>query len=140
MLDRLFGRPEVISGHINPWPYLYRWILFNSKQFKIYLHQFVGDDYKDMHDHPKRFISIGIKGWYIEETPAGRKIYHAPWIRSFPANHIHRLLVPSKSCWTIVIVFKKTREWGFWHLGKFIPWYEYVHDEKYNQRAKNEQI
>jgi hypothetical protein len=58
-----------------------------------------------------------------------RTRYHAPWIRTFPAEHIHRLTVPSKNCWTLVIVLKATRGWGFWHEGKFRPWREYVDSE-----------
>ena len=143
MLDRLFGKPEEISGRESyrhrQEIYLYRWILLARENFNIYLHHFVDNDLKCMHDHPKRFISIGLKGWYIEQTPTGNEIYSAPWIRSFPPEHIHRLLVPSKSCWTIVIVFKKTREWGFWHLGKWIPWFEYVHDEKCRDIAHSNQ-
>jgi len=139
MLNKLFGKPEEINGHERHETYLYRWILCRTKWFKVYLHHFVGDDWsEDLHDHPKRFVSIGIKGSYIEQTPEGKTSYKAPWIRSFPANHIHRLLVPSKSCWTIVIVFSKTREWGFWHEGVFIPWYQYVFDEKYAHLAHRE--
>jgi hypothetical protein len=95
--------------------------------FGVYLHHFVADDWsRDLHDHPKRFISIGLWGWYFEDTPAGTKRYHAPWLRTFPAEHIHRLRVPSKNCWTLVIVLKPVREWGFWHEGQFIGWRQYV--------------
>ena len=126
-LTKLFGAPEQINGAHRCPTYLYRWFLLRTQWFKVYLHHFVADDWsRDLHDHPKRFISIGLRGWYIEETPSGEQIYRAPWIRSFPAEHIHRLRVPSKSCWTLVIVLRGTREWGFWHFGRFIPWRSYV--------------
>jgi hypothetical protein len=132
ILERLFGSPEDLRGHGKHDTYLYRWTLLKTRFFKIYLHNFVGDDWcKDFHDHPKRFLTIGLKGSYIEETPNGRETFTAPWIRSFPANHIHRLLVPSKTCWTFVVVFKQTREWGFWRKGKFIPYLKYLFDENY---------
>jgi hypothetical protein len=95
-----------------------------------------------MHDHPKRFISIGLRGSYIEQTPSSDELrahyrdltltnetlYRAPWVRTFPASHIHRirLLVNRKPCWTLVIVLRSVREWGFWHDGVFIPWRDYV--------------
>jgi hypothetical protein len=137
ILDRLFGKAEEINGHNRCDTYLYRWIVCATPWFKAYLHHFVGNDWSsDLHDHPKRFISIGLKGWYIEETHEGNgsddvvlpvhTIYQAPWIRTFPATHIHRLTVPSKNCWTLVIVLKAVREWGFWHSGLFIPWRDYV--------------
>ena len=130
-LNKWLGAPEEINGGYRCPTYLYRWILVSTRWVKAYLHHFVGDDWsRDHHDHPKRFVSIGLKGWYIEETPGGAREYHAPWIRTFPAEHIHRLRVPSKSCWTMVIVFWHVREWGFWHEGEFIPWRDYVSGSK----------
>jgi hypothetical protein len=141
-LTRLFGQPEEINGGNRCPTYLFRWTLFQWRgRCSIYLHHFVNDDWsRDLHDHPKRFISIGLRGWYLEYTPSDPwedacypepKVtrYSAPWIRTFPATHIHRLTVPSKSCWTLVIVLKPVREWGFWHLGRFIPWKSYVRGE-----------
>lgn len=131
ILDRIFGIAEEINGGHRCPTYLYRWTIFKwSGKFSVYLHHFVGDDWSlDLHDHPKRFISIGLWGWYLEETPLGTKKYRAPWIRSFPATHIHRLTVPSKNCWTMVTVLKPVREWGFWHEGRFMPWRRYVEGE-----------
>lgn len=135
--DRVFKLEEINGGERCP-TYLWRWTLLETRWFKAYLHHFVNDDWSlDLHDHPKRFISIGLWGWYIEETPyegglewaslgPKRRTYRAPWLRSFPATHIHRLSVPSKNCWTLVIVLKSVREWGFWHEGVFIHWRDYV--------------
>lgn len=132
--DRLFGKPEEINGANRCPTYLYRWRVLSTRWFKVYLHHFVGDDWSlDLHDHPKRFISIGLKGWYFEHRPSGagtvRRTYKAPWFRTFPAQHIHRISTPSGSCWTLVIVLKQEREWGFWHERKFIHWKEYVKSE-----------
>lgn len=142
LLDRLFGKAEEINGRERCPTYLYRWTVAKWGSRGIYLHHFVGDDWsRDLHDHPKRFISIGLWGRYVEETPyRGNsewaklgpvlKTYRAPWIRSFPATHIHRLrLIGGRPCWTLVIVLKATRSWGFWHGGKFIGWREYVGSE-----------
>ena len=127
LIDRIF-RLEEINGKGRCPTYLYRWTLFACQRFGIYLHHFVGDDWsRDMHDHPKRFISIGLWGRYLEQTPRGERIYRAPWARTFPADHIHRLrMIDGGECWTLVIVLKATRQWGFWHIGRFIPWREYV--------------
>jgi len=150
LLTGLFKIEEINGGERCP-TYLFRWTLFQPRWpralwrgFGIYLHKFVGDDWsRDLHDHPKRFISIGLKGRYLEYTPCrvcvaagenpddcGLRIAHftAPWIRTFPAEHIHRLtLFPDrKPCWTLVIVLRAVREWGFWHEGQWIHWKEYV--------------
>jgi hypothetical protein len=144
MLSRLFRYEEINGANRCP-TYLHRWTLFQPRWprwlwrgFGIYLHKFVGDDWsRDLHDHPKRFISIGLRGGYIEYTPARIRTEHkvvdsrryiAPWLRTFPAEHIHRItLLPNRHpCWTLVIVLWTVREWGFWHRGVFHHWRAYV--------------
>ncbi len=126
-INRFFRREEINGNNTCP-TYLYRWTLARLASCGVYLHHFVGDDWsKDLHDHPKRFISIGLWGGYIEETPAGDRVFKAPWIRSFPAEHIHRLRLVGRSCWTLVVVLRAVRAWGFWHAGQFVPWKQYVH-------------
>ncbi len=140
-LDRVLNLEEINGRGICP-TYLYRWTLFRcGSLFSIYLHKFVGDDWSlDYHDHPKRFWSIGLKGWYTEWTPcflvAHPAAYHlktwrAPWFRTFPADHIHRLTGPTAEspCWTLVIVGTAVREWGFWPLGAWVPWRRYVNSD-----------
>ena len=126
-LDRVF-RKESISGDGLCPTYLWRWTLLRFRDRAVYLHYFVGDDWtRDLHDHPKRFISFGLWGRYIEETDEGERIWRAPWIRSFPATHRHRLkLIDKRPCWTLVIVLKSQRAWGFWHDGVWIPWRTYL--------------
>ncbi len=121
---------EEINGNGICEPYLYRWRLFSVPGLmKCYLHHFVGDDWsRDLHDHPKRFVSFGLKGGYVEETPYGEKEYRAPWVRSFPAEHTHRLTL-------IVFVLKTVRAWGFWKDGEWVPWRDYV--GKHGESRKN---
>ena len=130
LIDKLFRLEEINGGNVCP-TYLYRWTLLKLPWFSVYLHHFVGDDWsRDLHDHPKRFISVGLWGRYVEETPSGEREYIAPWVRTFPAEHIHRIRLPKGgSCWTLVTVLKAVRAWGFWHAGKFVPWKQYVRSE-----------
>jgi hypothetical protein len=129
LLTRLFSVEEINGGE-RCLTYMYRWPLVKRPRLSIYLHKFVADDWsRDLHDHPKRFVSIGLRGSYVEETPAGFRIYRAPWVRSFPATHVHRIRLVGASCWTLVVVFKATRPWGFWNEGRWIPWREYVGSE-----------
>lgn len=128
IINRVF-KAEEINGKNRCPTYLYRWTLLSTRWFNVYLHHFVGDDWsRDLHDHPKRFISIGLLGNYLEETPTGERRYRAPWIRTFPANHIHRIRILDRDCWTLVITLRAVREWGFWHFGRWIPWKQYVGD------------
>ena len=125
MLDILFPR-ERINGRGRCPTYLHRWrILLRPSRAGIYLHRFVGSDWsRDLHDHPKRFVSIGIRGSYVEEYVSdhrrrevvARRRFDAPWVRTFPAEHAHRLGLPDDVavCWTLVIMFPERRKWGFW--------------------------
>ncbi len=168
LLTRLLGAPEEINGADRCPTYMYRWVVLSTRWFKVYVHRFVADDWsRDLHDHPKRFVSIGLWGRYTEHGPGGRRReYRAPWIRTFPASHIHRITLPRAcggcgtpeghahrdplgcyiplflplECWTLIVVGRPVREWGFWHeepapwfvLGRqarhwrWVPWHKYV--------------
>ena len=116
---------EEINGDGRCATYLYRWTLCATRWGKLYLHHFVGNDWSgDLHDHPKRFVSIGLRVSYIEQSLDGFRLWRAPWIRSFGATHRHRLY--ASDCWTLVWVGRPVREWGFWQEGHWIHWSEYV--------------
>ncbi len=140
-LSKLF-RYESIDGHGRCPTYLHRWTLFQPRWwrwlwrgFGVYLHKFVGDDWsRDLHDHPKRFISIGLKGAYREHSwnpttgESQTRVFVAPWVRTFPADHTHRLelLEDRRPCWTLVFVLRTVREWGFWAPSGWRIWRDYV--------------
>lgn len=142
LLNRFCGY-ETMSGNGACPVYLERWTIVDLfGKVGVYLHHFIGDDWAvDPHDHPRRFISIGLKGWYWEDVfvsppptvKTGRTFlretlkFTAPWIRSFPAEHLHRVRAAEcGDCWTLVIVLPKSRRWGFVKDGKWIGFKEYV--------------
>lgn len=127
LLSRLF-KLEEINGHGRCPTYLYRWQILRLFGFALYVHRFVADDWSlDLHDHPKRFVSLMFYGGYIETTRAGDRVYRAPYLRSFPGEHAHRIhLGDDRECWTLVLVCRAGRQWGFWHAGGWIHWREYV--------------
>jgi hypothetical protein len=131
-LNRYFRREEM-DGDGLCGTYLIRWTLLNWPR-RAYLHHFVGSDWaRDPHDHPKHFLSIGLWGSYVEHVyddlarPTLRR-WRAPWIRWFPATHRHRVELPAgESCWTVCVVGKPVREWGFYYrLERWVRWDEYV--------------
>lgn len=135
LLNAVFGAPEEINGGGICETYLYRWVLWKGPNGRaLYLHHFVGDDWsRDLHDHPKAFVSIGLAGGYDEEYRVdpdgalGYRQWRAPWFRRFPATHIHRLKTKHLGgCWTLVYVGPVVRAWGFWVNGKWWPWHYYV--------------
>lgn len=127
-------RYETMSGNGVCPVYLERWTLLNLFNCAIYLHHFLGDDWAlDPHDHPRRFISIGLWGWYYEDvfqpdgTPKQTLRFRAPWCRSFPAEHLHRVRAAEHgNVWTLVFVFPKSRAWGFVRHGVWVPFRNYV--------------
>jgi hypothetical protein len=129
-LNRLFRIKEISGGEGCP-THLYRWTLLRIGWLGIYLHHFVGDDlFSDMHDHPQSFITIGLKGQYMECTPNGARLYRSPWFGWFPASHAHRIMmVEGGDCWTLVILLKPTRDWGFWTSNGWLPWERYVNGD-----------
>ena len=145
LFDRVF-RFERIDGRCATEKYLYRWTLLKLPGGRaVYLHHFVGSDWaRDLHDHPKRFVTIGLRGGYVEErldlrplagpgiTGRLRRQFRAPWIRTFPARHVHRVRPARRGCWTLAYVGPKVREWGFLHRNRWIPWQRFreVYDER----------
>ena len=98
---------------------------------RLYLHRYVGSDWsRDPHDHPKWFLSVGLRGGYVEGAlaPGGAVLlrqFRAPWIRFFPAGHCHRLrVVPARGALTICLTGRDRREWGFAdrRSGLWTPW------------------
>ncbi|HYE70628.1 MAG TPA: hypothetical protein VD932_03800 [Aquabacterium sp.] len=128
--DYVWLRVEHISGN-GRCRYLTRVHLAKLGGWSMYLHWFTGDDWSlDKHDHPRPFWSIGLWGRYVENTErtldGGHiveqyEVFTAPWVRSFPPYHTHRLLLlpfdhdaPKRPCLTLVIVGPVVREWGWW--------------------------
>jgi hypothetical protein len=123
LIHRLFQMEEMNGGR--------RWTVARIGWLSVYLHHFTEDDWVGaMHDHPYRLISIGLLGQYREETPSGAHIYRAPWVRSQPASHTHRIVtVDGDSCWTMVIALRPVRNWGFWTSAGWTPWDKYMNSD-----------
>ena len=104
--------------------YLKRWNLFECKFFSVKLHNIILSDYDCHHDHPWSFISFIIKGGYVEYKDGTSKIIHPFSLLWRPAKTSHRLEL-HQPCWSLVITFKKTRQWGFFTKEGWVPWFKY---------------
>lgn len=135
-----FKRIEIPDGEGNL--YLVRFVLIELFSFRLYLHHFLANDgSRDCHDHPNSFIIVRLWGGYVEhvlqkgETVAindgdfrQREITykkHAPGITFRKATHAHRIDVP-KRAWTLVLMFPRKREWGFYTQYGWMHWREYL--------------
>lgn len=106
-------------------PYIVRYILFRVPWFGIFLHHIMRSDYdRALHDHPWGFISIILTGAYKEHTPQGVQEYRRGAILFRPAKWLHRLEL-SEPMWSLVIVGRKARKWGFMVDQSWCWWRKY---------------
>jgi hypothetical protein len=105
-------------------PYLVRYTLFTCRYFSIKIHNILLSDHDCLHDHPWAFITFLLGGGYVEYTPYKSRVYGRFSLLYRPAYYIHRLEI-HQPVWSLVITFKKVREWGFWTRRGFVPWYKY---------------
>lgn len=111
-----------------------KWTVLSTDRFKMFFHKFNGPDWtRDPHDHPAYFISIGLKGSYVEAVydQDGRVLYEkewrAPWCRKFPATHIHRTVaVGSEGAFTLCFTGSWSQPWSFFMDGERVGWRNYL--------------
>jgi len=102
-------------------PLMIRYVLFRCEAWGIYIHKFLLSDYdRALHDHPWPFVAIVLKGGYHEEhdqTIDQGKVseWRAPGsVLLRPAEWRHRIVLPEgKTSWSLVIVGRRQRRWGF---------------------------
>lgn len=101
--------------------YLIRIRLIQTPWFGIYLHRFDGPDPRaTLHDHPWAFLSIILRGGYIERrldtmTMQVNETRRVRWFNVMPKTGAHAIMsllrVPS---WTLMFVGRRKRVWGYW--------------------------
>jgi hypothetical protein len=93
--------------------YLTRWT-FLFFGFSIRIHHWIKSDVgPHLHDHGCDFVSILIKGWYINVTDNGHRFIKAPSIWYATGDKRHRLLLTDEGAWTILLCSRQYRKWGF---------------------------
>jgi hypothetical protein len=136
-----FFKKKIItrSGPHGTEPYLIRYSIFTCSLFAIKLHRILQSDDACLHDHPWAFISFILCGGYVEESPhhstigsnkhSWKRLYGPGCILYRPARWAHRLEIFQPAT-TLVITFKKTRQWGFFTPKGWIEWFKYQPTEK----------
>ncbi|MES2810037.1 MAG: hypothetical protein V4619_15505 [Bacteroidota bacterium] len=104
--------------------YLVRYSVFSCRWFAVKVHNILLSDPACPHDHPWSFISLIMRGGYVEHTPTGSKVFGAGSLLYRPADYVHRLEV-HQPVWTLVVTFKKTRPWGFYTKNGWVHWRAY---------------
>lgn len=116
--------------------YLRRLRIIATPWFGVFLHELRGADAdRDLHDHPFSFISIILKGGYrelvpIRQEPVFRINMYRHWgrwsVHTMKATDRHRIVsLDQNPTWTLLLVGRRKRTWGFHTSQGFVPWDEY---------------
>ncbi len=109
--------------------YLTRWRLIGTPWCSLYLHKIATPDSRPtLHDHPWSFISLILTGGYdeirldpIDLTPRRRRRRWLNVMRRDDAHYIARLH-NNRPCWTLLLVGRRRRTWGYWRYQKGGHW------------------
>lgn len=104
-------------------PMMRRWVL-QTPLGGLRLHHFLrGDGDRNPHDHPFGFVTLVLRGSYVDVSDEGRDKLRVGSVRCRPAHHAHR--VETDGCWTLVLCSAMRRRWGFLTERGWVPWREY---------------
>lgn len=104
--------------------HLFRLHVVQTPYGSIMLHWLLKPDPNDvMHNHPVSFLSIVIRGSYVEENANGRT--YVQWWNFIGANHKHRITNVAKNTLTLCLAGSSVRTWGFFTDTGWVPWREY---------------
>jgi hypothetical protein len=124
-----------------------RYDVLKTRWLSLYLHEFFrSDSDRCLHDHPWWFWTLILRAGYWEivkatviegshpprlrvddlvpgQGPTCRVWRPVGYLGRYPAEHAHRIEIePGTRPWSLVLVGKKVRPWGFWGPKGWIKW------------------
>lgn len=116
--------------------YLTRWRIIQTPWFGIYVHRFGGPDSRPtLHDHPWPFVSLVLRGGYIERRAYGQPgvtVRHINVKRATDVHWIDQLL--RTPTWTLMLVGRRRRTWGYVDPGgEWTPFDEHFHAAEFDR-------
>lgn len=105
-----------------------RWKIFSIGNFSVNIHKICkADEDKHLHNHPWNFMSIVLKGGYIERLQSGKanlRTFLNTAIRR--AEKFHKIdEMVTKTVYTLNFMWGERKEWGYDVGGKFVQHEEY---------------
>jgi hypothetical protein len=93
----------------------FRYTLVKTRWFSLYLHQLDAPSWHPVgcHDHPWWFITVLLKGGYLEESGGKATRRYPGQILYRPAKHLHDVTTPYGRSWSLILTGRKTHDWGF---------------------------
>jgi hypothetical protein len=116
-------------------PYLDRLRIVQTPWLGVYLHHIHRPDRdRDPHDHPWAFASLVLCGGYQETVWPDKRRHDRMFARirgrfslaTLDRDAAHIITAIKGPLWTLVLTGPRRGDWGFWELGKFVPWREYL--------------
>lgn len=103
-----------------------RYHVIHTSLFRIYIHKIYRSDVAVFHDHARRYLTVILRGGYVEHTPTGSRKYRPGSILYRGLNSKHWLEL-ERPAMTIFIAWGRGREWGFYENGpgEMVPWHKY---------------
>jgi hypothetical protein len=111
--------------------YLTRLHLIATPWFAVMLHWIHRPDPDaHLHDHPVDFVTVVLRGGYVEERPSPYPLTLHLTARRFvprfvPARTAHRVVYVEPNTTTLVFAGPVVRPWGYHTEKGWIPWREY---------------
>ena len=99
--------------------YLTRWRIIETPWFGFFLHRFDGPDSRPvLHDHPWSFVSIILRGSYIEHrltlTDRSVRVRRIRFINVMRRDDAHFIdHIERTPTWSLLLVGKRRRTWGY---------------------------
>lgn len=102
-------------GWIDIGEVFFRYQLLKTRWFNVYLHQLDAPEWHPVgcHDHPWWFLTILLKGGYLERTGNSYKRQRPGKVLYRSATFAHDVTTPYGRSWSLVITGAKKRDWGF---------------------------
>lgn len=91
-----------------------RWRLVQTPWFGLWVHRHHLPDQPVLHDHPRPFVSIRLRGGYWERFDYMRPPRRVRWVnvkRALDCHYIERL--DREPTWTFVLAGRRQRTWGY---------------------------
>jgi hypothetical protein len=95
--------------------YLRRLRVVQTPWFGVYLHKFDGPDSRPtLHDHPWNFVSIVLRGGYVERRAYDGRDHHVRRLNVKRGEGLHWIdRLTRTPSWTLMLVGRRRREWGY---------------------------
>jgi hypothetical protein len=113
-------------------PLLTRWRVVQTPLAALYVHRHHRPDGdRELHDHPWPFLSWIVRGGYEETSYVATEIgpvvathYRPRWSWAYRrANDFHRISRVDPGTWTVMLLGRRRRNWGFQVPGEgWVAW------------------